>query len=287
MSKLGFTHSKVKSNRTAISGSEASDWVDTIGHDYLFKFKEDLLDNPSVDNVIISLGGNDLLSDWNVNLTTQQEDSLLDIIIANFSTIINYVYDIRSDLNIFISCYDYMNFPVSMFLSNVYVGKWEDIGEPTVPQINEILIKLELRKEQLCEQFPKVHYMQTLGLMQYHYGYEADFGITTWTDIYQPHEVPFPFGDPNWPTPKKAMLLEGADAIHLDESAYEVYADFQYRNYMDYYLRNMPDETFNSIASQDGTIDEQGTIVDNEIQVGAESLTKCKGAKGIGKTNAL
>jgi len=48
LSTIGFPYTKVISANTAISGSEAGHWADTVGHDYLFKFKNDLLNNPSI-----------------------------------------------------------------------------------------------------------------------------------------------------------------------------------------------------------------------------------------------
>lgn len=208
-----------KGNRTAISGSEAADWVEP---EQLALIADELARNPSIEVVQLTVGGNDMLSGrdgggWYAGMPAAEREALFQQILTDLTTIVDHILVQRSDLEVLISAYDYLNFvdTFSSFLFLVCIEQWDDLGRPSPGQLNRALIALEDRMEAFAASRPRVHMVRHNGLMQFVFGF-PDRGIA-------PGQL-LPPGDLELPSPIDAMLLD-ADCIHLGSTGYAAIAE--------------------------------------------------------------
>ena len=104
----------------AVSGSEARNWVDPANYAYLANLVAALNANPSVDLVMLSIGGNDVLAGkddggWYKDMDLDvpgSEAAFFDQLHTDTETIISTIEAVRPDIRVMISSYDYPNFNV-------------------------------------------------------------------------------------------------------------------------------------------------------------------------------
>ena len=212
---------------TAISGSTAAEWSQPS---MLQLIADELAAHPTIDTVQLTLGGNDFLAGqsgggWWTGLSMAQEEALFDQILADATTVVDFILAEDPDLEIVISLYDYTNFVESLsgvlgFLCN---PTWDDLGQPTPFEINGAGARLQDRVDTLIASRERTFGVHHYGLMQFVYGFPDD-GIP-------PGQV-LPPGDLNRPSPIEAMRI-GADCFHLSADGNEVLAQNLWNQYYD------------------------------------------------------
>ncbi len=202
---------------TALSGSEAREWVDPA---MLQLIADELAANPTIDIVQITLGGNDFLAGqpdggWYVGIP--DEGALFVSIASDVATVVDYVLGLDPDLRVVVSAYDYPNFVESLnaLLCFVYCCPlYDGMGEPDTTTLNTAIVGMITLLEELPVGRPRVEVVGHWGLMQFLYGFPG----------YNPPIPPgtlLPPGDLSLPSPIPAMLL-GTDCIHLSATNYDV-----------------------------------------------------------------
>lgn len=229
---------------TAISGSTAAEWSQSA---MLQRIADELAAHPTIDTVQLTLGGNDFLAGqpgggWWTGISAVEEEALFDQIVADATTVVDFILAQDPELEIVISLYDYTNFVESLsgilgFLCN---PTWDDLGQPTPLEINAAGGRLQDRVDTLVVSRERVFGVRHYGLMQFVYGFPDD-GI--------PPGQLLPPGDLNRPSPIEAMRL-GADCFHLSGDGNAVLA----QNLWDqYYNRRFNGALFGNGFESGGT----------------------------------
>src|SRR5690606_13045414 len=93
---------------------------------------------------------------------------------------------------------------------------WANIGQPSPRELNEALIELGERQRELAVEYgARVAYVNNWGLMHHWFGYN---------NVFAPEQYDAPWGHPSYPVPQASLANSGADAIHLNETGYEIVA---------------------------------------------------------------
>ncbi len=166
---LKYVNSRLKNDwrcqQTSRLGMRADEWLgtkedleltDIIIHDKRIKF------------IYLSLGGNDVLDGWNVNMNSSEEDKLLVRISSDLKRITDKYLALRPDLKIIISGYDYPHFKLNHAIP-VYRKIYNRMGRPTPAQLNKALAGFSAYLSSLMDR-KQTFYIHHLGLMQYYDG---------------------------------------------------------------------------------------------------------------------
>lgn len=235
----GLTTTKVNSTClvTTRVGMHAEDWLGSNFH----KATQTALLDATVKVLYLSLGGNDLMNDWNKNMPATERA-------ATFLTIRNRVQNIiakyrkqRPDIKILISGYDFPRFTPDHVIPD-YKEAFEAMGSPTPFELNGALQEFSASMASLADG-SNVFYIQHLGLMHYYFG-NRDAGLPAFqtlppTQISSPDAPTLTGGDLRLQTDPEGMLkVEGlaVDAFHLSKSGYEKIADHSVQHYLKSWL---------------------------------------------------
>lgn len=211
----------VAGDTTTIGGSRSSQWATANN---LQLITDAFTTHPTINTIQLTLGGNDILSLWNVSFTSQQVDDLLLQIQSNLEITINHILAINPNIEVILSFYDYPNFEDTLDrvgCNNIF----NNMLQPTTFQLNSMFVSYEQLISQLPNDNPRVFYVSHLGVLQNHFGFPDD-GIT-------PGEIPLP-GDITLPSPIASLrpLLGGeTDCIHISNESYTLLVDNLYANY--------------------------------------------------------
>ncbi len=230
----GFPDIIADGTTTAISGSEAADWVMP---DQL-QVIDDALDFwPDVDTVQLTIGGNDFLNAWTADMTPMEEMALQQSIGNDINTIIDFILNHDPNLEIILSFYDYPNFVDTLTgLSGIFCSPLHnDMAQPTAEELNLALQRFEAEFAAAATSNPRVHHVSHAGLMQFTFGFPS-MGI-------QPGDLPPP-GDVTLPSPVESMRdnFGVTDCFHLRPEGYDVLI----QNLFDNYFSNRFDSIFES-----------------------------------------
>lgn len=289
----------------AVSGSLAREWADEVEYDYLQNLIDACNGNPDIDFILLSIGGNDILAarsggGWYKNMDLDEpgsEQALFDEITDDMMYIMEEVWDrARPDINFVISSYDFPNFNVEWgLLCDQYAcPKREDLSRDddnsgeiesdeliTDAEINAMMDLVEGIRKDIADANSQIYYDNGMGLMHYYYGFDDD----TYPD-FPPASTPHPQGESPWapggdidiPSDRENFrsiyLCDflgpfSADPIHLDEEGYEFKIKNQFDNIFFEEFRGIPDETFWSVAAEDGYTDVlEMTATSDGIRVG-------------------
>ncbi len=203
----------------AISGSTASDWVVPSE---LQKITDALNANPDIDTVQLTLGGNDFLDQWNVNLTPMAVTAIKNQIIIDLQIVVDHILAQDIAIEIILSFYDYPNFVDSLsgFFGGTCSGLHDDLGNPSPLELNQAAVDFEAAFASVASLNPKVFYVSHFGRMQNYFGFSGA------NPVIPPGQIPLPDGDINLQTPVEAMrlntFLEVVDCFHLGPEGYDV-----------------------------------------------------------------
>ncbi|MCS6818660.1 MAG: SGNH/GDSL hydrolase family protein, partial [Chitinophagales bacterium] len=266
--KWGHSNYKFLTNTiVAENGAETDDFLTASKQN---EIKRLLDQNPSIKAVHLSIGGNDVLGDWNVNFTPQQTDSLRDIVSTKLFQIIEFIKSCRPGIRIVWSGYCYPNFgeviPTSGLNNNhPFYGTWQRMGFPDFLTLNNLLNRFSREIDSVAKLDPQLEFVNATGLMQYTFGQTQPLGVPPGI-TYPPFSVPLPEGNPEYPSPRNSMrdYLLTKDCFHLSARGYLDLIEYQTRKF---YHKFLMDDTFflAQIKPNSGAVSSSGSVSDSLI----------------------
>ena len=271
----------------AVSGSEAREWVNTASYPWIANVVSELNALPSIDTVVFSLGGNDVLAGksgggWYKDMDLDvpgSEAALFQRILADSSSIVSAFAAVRPNLDVLVSSYEYPNFNVSPLWCWIYAcPKRNDLSRDpanalvTDAELNALNLAVESRRILWTNSLPRLYFDHGVGEMHHYYGDgQAAPGLLPRPGQLAPDYLPFPGGNPNLPSLRENFRVSSgipADPIHLDPEGYQYKVAVQAENY--FFPRFRGDVSL-SLSSQGGVFDgwTDGVALGNDsIQVG-------------------
>ncbi len=222
---MGFDQVAVFGSATTESGSTAADW-NAPGQ--LALIADQIAAHPEIEIVQITLGGNDFLNQWHVGMSAAQVAALQQQILDDLSSIVGFVLELRPDLEVLLSFYDYPNFVDTLggLIGLLFCSPlWSDLGQPTPGQLNDAAIVFESGYRPLAGH-PRVFQVSHFGQMQWAFGFPAD-GIAP-GDIQPPGEVSLPS-----PVASLRSYFGFPDCFHLNASGYDVLVTNLFMHYFE------------------------------------------------------
>lgn len=225
MEKWGHSDYTFYTNATiAENGAETDDFLTQAKQD---EIAAKLAEYPSIEAVHLSIGGNDVLGDWDVSFTQQQFETLEADVFNRMEQVIDFIKSVKPGIKIVWSGYAFPNFEeviqdaAPLQTSHPFYGTWQGMGFPSFQQINDLLIHFSTTMENYAATDPQVEFFSAPGLMQYKYGQTSPLGVAP-GGTYPPQSVPLPNGNPAYPSPKTAMRDYGIfkDCFHLSAGGY-------------------------------------------------------------------
>lgn len=274
LKNVGHSDKKFVST-VAISENGADTW------DFVGGAKQDAIQdlvnaNPDVDFIHMSIGGNDMLGDWNISMTQSETDALAAEVKVRLDSIVDFLQGTREEMHVFWPGYTYPNFEeVIMELGGAanihpFYSTWDDMQQPNFLQINTILNDMSDSVTVSANADPYLDFVPAQGVLQYFYGQDAPLGVAP-GGTYQAFEPPLPLGYPDYPSPKETMRLYAGiftDCFHLSADAYLTMFQYQAEKF---YQKALMDEFYvlSEGGTTDGSVTSNGTV-SQEIKFGEE-----------------
>lgn len=269
-----FGHSNYTFYTNAVLAENGTKTTDFIQPNRLNEIQTQLLANPDIDFVHLSLGGNDVLNNWHKSWSQARTDSLLDSVYSRLTQIISFIQNVKPGIRVFWSGYCYPNFAeiindMAPFQNlHPFYGTWNGMGQPTFLELNSLLNYFSNAIDTLVNNDPTVGFVRGTGLMQYIYGQTANLGVPP-GGTYPPITAPMPEGFPNYPSPRVSMrsYVIATDCFHLKPEAFNHFLDFHARKY---YQKQLMDDQYilSSGGSMDGSVSSLGNV-SSDIKTGS------------------
>ena len=275
----------------AISGSEAREWADMVNYPWVDNVITEITNNPTIETVILSIGGNDILAaksggGWYKDMDLDvagSEAALFATIRDNTFVIINEILAVHPDVEILLSSYDYPNFNTGGWCFLYACGKRDDLSrdatndEITDPELNQMMVTVEEERITWLGLEPNLRFDNAIGLSHYYYG----DGVSAPGTLPLPEQTPpfsanFNGGNINLPS-LRSNFRSAPDPIHLSVDAYRYKIIHQTLNYFMPKIRNDVSTTlFSSGGTQDGWTN-GSTVGTTEVRVGDDGTDSYKG----------
>ena len=219
----------------AISGSEARQWADPGNYPWIANMVAELQAYPTIDRVLLSIGGNDMLAGksgggWYKNMDQDvagSEAALFGMIQAHTLQIIDAALAVRPDLRVILSSYDYPNFNTGFWCFAYACPKRRDLSRDpdndliTDPELNAMMVEVEQQRIAWTNAHARSDFDDAVGLMHYFYGDGVSAPLTLPRPGQTPPDYsPFPGGNPLLPS-LRSNFRSAPDPIHLDVEGYE------------------------------------------------------------------
>ncbi|WP_395377375.1 GDSL-type esterase/lipase family protein [Marinicella sp. W31] len=208
---------------TAISGSTAADW---IAPTELQRIADALDNNPDIDIVQLTIGGNDFLDAWRADFTPMQTLTLQQQIQTDIQTIVDFILAQDPNIEIILSFYDYPNFvdTIGGFTGIICNNLHTDLAQPTPLELNTAARDFEQAYTQIADNLSRVYHVSHAGSMQNTFGFPDDNIL--------PGDI-LPPGDLNLPSPVASMRVTFTvvDCFHLGAQGYDVLIQNLYDDY--------------------------------------------------------
>ena len=219
----------------AISGSEARQWANTASYPWIANMAADLQANPTIDRVLLSIGGNDVLAGksgggWYKQMDLDvpgSEAALFEQIHTHTLQIIDAALAVRPGLRVIVSSYDYPNFNTGALCFLYACPKRQDLsrdptnGLITDQELNGMMVSVEQQRIGWTNAHARSDYDAGVGLMHYRYGDGVSPALTLpKPGQTAPDYAPFPGGNPQRPS-LRSNFRNAADPIHLSVQGYE------------------------------------------------------------------
>ena len=166
---IAQNHSKIHNDErcksTSRLGIEAGEWLGSIEDKVLTDI---LKSDQRIKYMYLSLGGNDLLSQWTSDMTAAEEQQLTDKIMLTLQKIMDKYIAISPDLKIVLSGYDYPHFKQNHPIP-LYKRIYKKMGEPGAYRINTALADFSRRLVQVVD-YKNKYFIHHLGLAHYYDG---------------------------------------------------------------------------------------------------------------------
>lgn len=278
LNRYGFTDRKFFSNNAlSVFGIQTEDM---IVPSYVNELANALNSNQKIDIAVLSIGGNDMLDNFDTTLTISQVDSIAAITLSNKDSIIKILDSIRPGIKIYFTQYDFPNFEeiITTFpapTQHPFYSKWDDMSQPSALQLNTMLIRYDSLMRDFAALYPNVTCDPLTGVLQNIYGQTTPLGVAP-GGTFQPGTAPIPSGFPDYPTNRDAMNFYGNgiyDAFHLSGQAYEEFYDYHFESKIFDMIRSQNDISFESEGGlNDGSTD--GTTTNtNYITIGHDGAS--------------
>jgi lysophospholipase L1-like esterase len=268
-------HSNYKYFTNGILSENGAETVDFMQPGKQTEIQAQLDAQPNIEVVHLSLGGNDVLGDWNVNFTQFQTDSLIDTVLTRLLTIVDFIKEARPGIQIVWSGYAYPNFGQvladagALQTIHPFYGTWQSMGFPTFQQLNDILNEVSNIVEAYAALDPQIDFVNATGLMQHTFGQATNLSVPP-GGSYPPFVAPLPEGYPDYPSPKASMRNYGLflDCFHLSATGYRDFISYQTQKFYHKFL--MGDQYFLSQGgSAEGSVAPNGVVEPNVLKMGA------------------
>ena len=260
----GFSNYKFISNATlAVNGAQTDDFMKPGAQAEILN---QLTNNPSIEVVHLSIGGNDFLGDWKVSMTQAETDTLREQVFQRLDSIMRFIKTCKPGIRILWSGYVYTNFQEVIDgasgtgTANLFYGTWEGMEFPTALQLNTLQNTQSAEMTVYANNDPQVEYVEANGLMQYIHGQTTPLEVAP-GGTYAPYSVPMPLGDPNYPSPQTTMRdysFFGKDCFHLSTQGYKDLVGYQTQKFYHKFL--MDDLYLLSDAAQTGSVSSTGNV---------------------------
>lgn len=269
-------HSNVKfytNIEIAVNGARTTDFLES---GMQTEIQNVINTNPEIDVVHLSIAGNDVLGQWNVNYTQADLDDLIDEVYTQTDSIIRFLKTVKPGIKIVFSGYTYPNFEEVLVDNNPlgnahpFYGRWEGMGFPTFLQINTILNDFSLLIEDYAANDPQVEFFKAPGILQYTFGQSTPLAVAP-GGSYPPFTQPMPFGDPNYPSPQNSMrdyFGITRDCFHLSPKGYRDLIGFHTQKF--YHKHFMDDQVLYPNSSNTGTVSSLQTV-SSDLMIGLDT----------------
>lgn len=275
----------------AISGSEARQWADTVNYPWIANMVAELQANPTIDRVLLSIGGNDVLAGksgggWYKDMDLDvagSEAALFGMIRSRTLQIIDAALAVRPEIRVILSSYDYPNFNTGFWCFAYACPKRRDLSRDpnnaliTDQELNAMMVGVEQERLAWIDARPRVDFDHSVGLMHYFYG-DGDSGAFTLPRPGQtpPAYSPFPGGNPLLPS-LRSNFRSALDPIHLDVEGYEYKIAHETEGQFLPLFRGNAAATFFSVGgSEDGWTD-GGVTGTSAIRLGDNGAARLHG----------
>lgn len=268
LNNYGFSDlGQLSDNNLTFAGAKTTGFLNDTTK--LNDLRDEIISNPTLEYVHLSIGGNDVIYTWDVNYTQQMTDVLFDSVYNRILRIIDFIHSVNPNLKIVWAGYVYTNFgdvigalPTFLQSHHPYYGTWSGMGFPNFQQINNLLLSFSNRVKAFAAQQDRVHYVQALGLMQNFYGQTNSLSVPP-SGTYAAGSSSIDSGRLDYPSPAAAMLSLGnipltnfsiTDCFHLSPNAFEVFMDYQLDRF---YMNSLMHDTVIK-ANFGGTVRQSG-----------------------------
>ena len=284
--KYGLPDKKAYSTGASISPTGTADLSQSgaEARNYLTPAKKTIIQNafianPDIEIVHLSLGGNDFLGDWDTTWTQSQINAETVVVLDSITSIINFLRSQKSTVKVFLSTYDYANFAeaINGSTTHPFYSRWAAMLKPRFSQINSVLASVNTAFKNYALAGTDLYFVDNLGLMQYIYGQTTPL-LYAPGGTYPPMSVPFPGGNPNYPTPLVAMntYFTIKDAFHLSEQGFNYFVENQVKEFYFNALRNYDITVLNEHAKS-GYVNAATQFSDTSMIIGNISSVKHAG----------
>lgn len=275
----------------AISGSEAREWADMVNYPWIDNVINEITNNPTIETVILSIGGNDILAaksggGWYKDMDLDvpgSEAALFATIRANTFTIINQIIAAHPNVDILLSSYDYPNFNTGFLCFAYACPKRRDLSRDpdndliTDAELNQMMVTIEEERISWLGLEPKLFFDNAIGLSHYYYGDGVSApGTLSLPEQQAPFSANFYGGNINRPS-IRPNFRNAADPIHLSANAYRYKITHQALNYFMPKIRNDVTTTFFSNGGSEDGWTNGNTIGTGQVRVGDDGTSSYKG----------
>ncbi len=254
----------------AISGSEAREWVDTAHYPWVANVVTALQAEPTIDTVMLSIGGNDVLAGkpgggWYKDMDLDMpgsEETFFARLLDDSTTIANTITATRPQVDVLLSSYEYPNFNTGFWCFLYACQKRRDLSRNpdnaliTDSELNGMMLNIESRRIAWTNAHPRLHFDHGIGEMHHYYGDGTTApGILPRPGQQAPAYLPFPAGNPAKPSIRDNFrLVSGisADPIHLNPEGYLYKVSVQTESYFFPKFRGVVSQTLPALG---GTLD--------------------------------
>lgn len=272
MDRFGLSDYKTYSTPIlSVNGTKASNFFTPARTQAL---TDALNNNPSIEHVHFSLGGNDILGTYHTSNTTAQNQQDYYTLMVDVKAGIDIVHSINPNVKVFLAGYDYPNFEESIqeFIipsQHPFYDKWDGMGQPTATQLNAVITDVIDLFIDSANVWNNVEFVNNLGLMQNTYGQSTPLAVAP-GGTYAAGSLNVPGGLTDYPSPLASLNLGGNDSFHLSNNGFE---HFIKRHFKEYYwdeLRDYDAEIVATDKNMNGTVNANSVTTDS-ITVGANA----------------
>ena len=155
--------------KTSKLGIKADEWVGSRQDRRTLKM---LKNSPQIKYIYLSLGGNDMMGNWTKDYTTADEIALFEKTSKTIQKIMTNYLNIRSDLKIILSGYDFPHFKTKHTLG-LYKTIYDRMGRPSDLRINDTLVRF-MQHLSKVENKKNIFFINHIGIAQYYDGVPED-----------------------------------------------------------------------------------------------------------------